>query len=105
MTIVLDGELRERELSVLADEVSRLAHRGHVRQVIDLTDVPHLDYRGVRPLIDQARALRAQGGDLKLAGVSTYLQVVLRAAGAHGAFELYEKAENARVSFARRLAS
>lgn len=105
MTVVLDGELRERELSVLSDELLRLAHRGHVRLVVDFNDVPHVDYRGVKALSGAAHALRRMGGDLKLAGLSTYLQVIFRAGGAHDAFELYERTERARESFARKLAS
>ncbi len=48
---MLEGELAERELAALHDELFRLAHRGRFQVVLDLGGVTHLDYRGIRPLI------------------------------------------------------
>ena len=38
---------------------------------------------------------------MKLAGVSRYLQAILRAAGAHDAFEIYADAGDAREALAQ----
>jgi anti-anti-sigma factor len=102
VTLMLEGELGVRELAEVGDELFRLVQRGVHQVVLDLADVPHLDYRGVKPLLPRVEALRRAGGDVKLAGVSPYLQAVLRASGAHGVFELYPHCNDARAAFAVR---
>ncbi len=69
--------------------------------MLDLTDVSHLDYRGVPWLVSQAEEYRQRGGDVKLAGVSRYLLAILRAAGAHDAFEIYTDAGDAREALSQ----
>jgi anti-anti-sigma factor len=69
--------------------------------VLDLTDVSHVDYRGVPWLVSQAEEYRLRGGDVKLAGVSRYLLAILRAAGAHDAFEIYPDAGDAREALSQ----
>jgi anti-anti-sigma factor len=101
VTLVLDGELSDTELSEIGQELFRLAHRGHARLVLDLSDVAHIDYRGVKPLAARAAVFRKAGGDIKLAGLSPYLSAIFRAAGAGDAFEQYETPEMARAAFAR----
>lgn len=105
VTLMLDGELGEMEMADVCDELFRIAHRGHRNLVIDLTDVSHIDYRHVRPLVARARVFRNGGGDIKLAGLSPYLQAVFRAAGAQNDFEYYADPEQARASYTARLAS
>ena len=64
-------------------------------------DVSHIDYRGV-PLAGRAGGgVPARGGDVKLAGVSPYLLAILRAAGAHDAFEIYPDAGDAREALSQ----
>jgi anti-anti-sigma factor len=99
VTLVLDGELSDTELSEVSQELFRLAHRGHLRLVLDMTDVSHIDYRGVRPLAARASVFRNAGGDIKLAGLSPYLSAIIRAAGAQDAFEQFESPELAAASF------
>jgi anti-sigma B factor antagonist len=101
VTLVLDGELSDTELLEIGSELFRLAHRGHRHVVLDLTDVSHVDYRGVRPLAARAQVFRKAGGDIKLAGMSPYLQAIFRAAGAQEAFEHFETPEIAQAAFAR----
>jgi anti-sigma B factor antagonist len=101
VTLVLDGELSDTELNEIGHELFRLAHRGHARLVLDLSEVSHVDYRGVRPLAARAGVFRKAGGDIKLAGLSPYLQAIFRAAGAQDAFEQFETPELAREAFAR----
>jgi anti-anti-sigma factor len=101
-TLFLEGELGAKEMAQLSDELFRLAQRGHRNVVVDLTDVSHLDYRGVRPLWTRAELFRKAGGDIKLCGLSPYLAAIFRAAGAYGAFEAYEKVDQARGAFERK---
>src|SRR5262249_10630702 len=98
-TLLLEGELGVKELAEVGDELFRLLQRGVTQVVLDLSDVPHLDYRGVKPLLPRVEAFRRAGGDVKLSGLSAYPSAVMRASGAHGAFEAYPHCNDARAAF------
>lgn len=99
-TLMLEGELGEQDLLKLCDELTQRMHRGLRQVVLDLSEVPHLNYRGVKPLMARAEAFRRTGGDLKLSGLSPYLAAIFRAAGAHDTFEIYPHMNDARAAFA-----
>jgi anti-anti-sigma factor len=94
-----EGELGRDELAEVGAELFRQVARGRIRLVLDLSAVPHLDYRGVPSIAARARLLRVAGGDVKLAGVSEYLASILTAGGGHGAFECHPTVEAAIRSF------
>jgi anti-sigma B factor antagonist len=100
LTIVLDGELSLDELNRMGEEMLQLAVRGLRNVVLDFTEVSHLDYRGLRPLVAQAELLRRAGGEIKVSGLSGYLMYIFRVAGVHDAFQFFADPENARASFA-----
>lgn len=99
-TLMLEGELSEQDLLQLCEELTRKMQRGMRQVVLDFTDVGHLNYRGVKPLMARAEAFRRTGGDLKVSGLSPYLAAIFRAAGAHDAFEIYPHMNDARAAFA-----
>ena len=99
-TLMLEGELLEKDLVQVCEELVRRMQRGLRNVVLDLSDVSHLDYRGVKPLVARAEAFRKAGGDIKLSGLSPYLAAIFRAAGAHDVFELYPHMNDARAAFA-----
>jgi anti-sigma B factor antagonist len=97
--IVSEGEMGECELSVLGEELFRLAHLGRRRVILDLTRVVHVDYRGLRALAARARLLRAGGGDLKICGLSSYLRAIFRVAGVEMDFDIHADAASAHGAF------
>jgi anti-anti-sigma factor len=99
VTMVLEGEICERELSQVMQMLFRITHRGVSRVVLDLSEVSHFDYRGVRPLKARAELFREAGGDLKLCGLSPYLMAIFRSAGAHDAFDYFDEPHGARDAF------
>ncbi|MCE9667558.1 STAS domain-containing protein [Myxococcus stipitatus] len=99
-TLMLEGELSEQDLLDVCDDLTRRMQRGLRQVVVDLSDVGHLNYKGVKPLMTRAEAFRRTGGDLKLSGLSPYLAAIFRAAGAHDAFEIYPHMNDARAAFA-----
>lgn len=99
VTLVLEGELGEAELADVGHELFRLMHQGRKRVVLDLSQVPHVDYRGIRALMARAELFRRAAGDIKLAGMSPYLRAVFRAGGAHQAFEFYDSVPQAQAAF------
>jgi anti-sigma B factor antagonist len=101
MTIALEGEIGIREYDQIAEQLFRFSSRGVRRVVLDFTDVSHLDYRVVRPLMLRASGLRHLGGDIKLCGLSPYLHAIFRSAGANEAFDYYPEAIDAVSAFER----
>ncbi|WP_224245326.1 STAS domain-containing protein [Hyalangium gracile] len=99
-TLMLEGELGEQALAQVCEELAGRLHRGVRQVVVDFSEVAHLDYRGVKPLMARAEAFRRAGGDIKLAGLSPYLAAIFRAAGAHDRFEMYPHMNDARAAFA-----
>lgn len=100
-TLNLEGELRERELFELGEKLVRMLYLGVRRVVVDLSEVTHLNFRGVRPLVQKVMQFREAGGEVKLCSVSPYLQAILRASGAANMFECHPDEPRARASFAR----
>ncbi len=98
--LILEGELGLEDLRRVGEELFRVANRGMRQVVLDLTQVSHLDFRGLRPLVARAELFRRAGGDVKVSGVSGYLFHIFRAAGAHDAFEFFADRENAKAAFA-----
>lgn len=101
MTMVLEGEIAREDVADVMDMLERLTSQGVGQLVVDLSGVSHFDFRGVRPLVRRAEALREAGGDLKLAGLSPYLHAIFRSAGAHDAFDYFAEAGQAARSFER----
>jgi anti-anti-sigma factor len=99
-TLLLEGELSADELAQVCEELGRRMQRGLRGVVLDFSEVEHLDYRGVRPLMARTESIRRTGGDVKLSGLSPYLAAIFRAAGAHDAFECYPHMNDARAAFA-----
>jgi anti-sigma B factor antagonist len=100
-TLTLMGELDRDALQAVRYRMVRLLDHGCIWLVLDFTEVSHLDYRGVPWLVSQAQEFRRRGGDVKVAGLSRYLQAIFRAAGAHDAFEVYEDAADAREALSQ----
>jgi len=99
-TLMLEGEMGAEELAQVSEELFRKLQRGVRQVVLDFGEVPHLDYRGVRPLMGRVAGFRRAGGDVKLSGLSPYLAAIFRAAGAHDTFEMYPHMNDARAAFA-----
>jgi anti-anti-sigma factor len=97
-TLGLRGELDQPALAELGNRLIRLLDQSCVWVLLDFSAVEHLDYRGVAVLVARAEDFRRAGGDLKVCGLSPYLQAVLRAGGAHGAFAVFQDAEDARAA-------
>lgn len=95
-TLVLEGELRERELLEVGERLFRLMHRGCTWVVLDFFEVAHVDYRSVRPLLARAEMFRKAGGGLFLTGLTPYIARILKVGGALPShFDCYPRIEDA----------
>lgn len=95
MTMVLEGEITGVEMGDIAEMIFALSADGVTQLVIDMTDVSHFDFRGVKPLLRRAEVFRELGGDIKLAGLSPYVHAIFRSAGANDAFDYFATAQDA----------
>jgi anti-anti-sigma factor len=101
-TLVLEGELRERELLEAGEQLFRLMHRGCRWVVLDFFDVSHVDYRGVRTLITRGELFRKAGGGLVLTGLTPYIARILQVGGVHPEhFDCYPRIEDAWEAISR----
>ena len=94
-----EGELSASDLRAIAQYCFREAQEERRQLIIDFQAVDHLDYRGVGALVAARQLLLRSGGDLKIAGCSTYLKAIVRAAGAQDDLELHPTLEDAQVAF------
>ena len=94
-----EGEMGDMELANIEEELFRLNSKGLNQVVLDLSKATHVDYRGLGGLARSARSLRADGGDLKLVGLSNYVATIFRAAGFENTFETFDCVEEAKKAF------
>ena len=100
-TLSCIGELDRDALRAIRDRMGRLLDQGCVWLVLDLSDVSHLDYRGVPWLVSQTEEYRQRGGDVKLAGVSRYLLAILFFFNDTATTEIYTDAGDAREALSQ----
>jgi anti-sigma B factor antagonist len=101
VTLTLEGEIGARELKQLSSALLDVARRGIRNVVLDFSDVHHVDYRCVKPLLARADLFRNVDGDVKLSSLSPYLHAIFRSAGAHDLFQYCNSPEEARAAFER----
>jgi len=82
---------------ILGDRLNALIDQGHVRLVLDLSDVPYISSAGLRVLSIALKAVRAPnvGGDLCLAGLSQTVAHAFRISGFNQVFNIYDTVSEA----------
>jgi anti-sigma B factor antagonist len=93
---ILGSESRRR----LVDHVRTLLGGGHIRIVLDLTSVRHVDSQGLGELIECFSAARHIGGAVKLLGVTSRLADLLVVTKLVNVFECFDTRDAAVASFA-----
>jgi anti-anti-sigma regulatory factor len=86
----LEGSLSGDDLANLAGRLRGLAVQGVLRVVVDLRDVIHWDYRGLRCLAEAVQWRRDRGGLTVFVTPSRYLRDIAAAAGVHERLEFYD---------------
>lgn len=71
-----------------------------VRQVVlDMRPIEFVDSSGLSAIIALSRALRRQGGELRLAGLQRYVWTVFEVTRLYRAFEIHDTVDEAVESF------
>jgi anti-sigma B factor antagonist len=81
--------------------VDDLVSSGHVRLIVDLTDLDYVDSAGIGVLIAKYLSLRRKEGDLKLLRLSSRTHHALEITHLLTVFETFDTEEAAVESFGR----
>ena len=84
----LHGIINLQAFFQLEEAILKVIKKNVFKIELEMSDVKHMDYRGVEMLVKRAERLRGYGGDLTLCGLSPYLINILQMAGAAGTFEI-----------------
>jgi anti-anti-sigma factor len=90
MRLEVNGMINLQGFFQIEEAILKIMKKSCFKVEIDMTEVKHMDHRGVDILVKRAERLRSYGGDLVLCGLSPYLVNILRMANAAEAFELSE---------------
>jgi anti-anti-sigma regulatory factor len=80
---VASGNFTHERCARLAETIERLAGQGWIRWVLDFSSVRHMDYRGLKRLLESATALELAGGAFGWCGLSAYMRDIACVSGAH----------------------
>ena len=87
--------------ALLRQRVDDLVSSGHVRLIVDLTDLDYVDSAGIGVLIAKYLSLRRKEGDLKLLRLSSRTHHALEITHLLTVFETFDTEEAAVESFGR----
>jgi anti-anti-sigma factor len=84
----VNGMINLQGFFQIEEAILKVIKKNCFRVEMDMSQVKHMDYRGVEILLKRAERLRSYGGDLILSNLSPYLVNILRMAGAAESFEI-----------------
>lgn len=91
----LDGKLNMVSAPHLRQEVHSAVAAGNSKVVIDLSAVDFIDSSGLGALINGLKSTRQAGGDLRIAGPTEQVRLVLELTNMDRVLNAYETAETA----------
>lgn len=91
------GELSRHNVRHLEEVFKSFSQCGQLNIILNLERLKHLDYQLVRRLADHIVTFQCEGGDIKMANVSSYVQSILKVMGLEE--ELFPSVEDALLSF------
>src|SRR3970040_751302 len=97
--IDITGDIDFREMIRIRGVIGSLIEKERTKVVLNLKGVDHINYLSIGVLVEQLRTLRNLNGDLKLAGMSSYLRNIFKVVGMDQFFEEYISLEDAVQSF------
>lgn len=95
----LRGELTLEDSLKIKTLIGEYLKGGLVHVILNLENVSHIHLSGLPVFVERARRLREYGGDMKLVGLSAYLNHILELAGVSKDFDFCRNEEEASVRF------
>ena len=90
---------------VFRDAINALITRGRQQFVVNLADVTYIDSAGIGMLISRFLAVKRQGGDMKIANLTTRSHRVMTITHLLTVFDAFNSVDDAVQSFAHPKAS
>ncbi len=91
------GDLSRHNVRHLEDVFKSFSQCGQLNVILNMERLRHLDYQLVRRLADHIVTFQCEGGDIKMANVSSYVQSILQVMGLEE--EFFPSVEDALLSF------
>lgn len=99
-TIVrVHGDLDETSADVLRTELHQCLCDGRTHLVLNLADAGFVSYMCLGIIVERLRRYRSLQGDIKLVGVNTYLERLMRMAGITALFDVFDSESQAASGF------
>lgn len=91
------GDLSRLNIRHLEEVLKSFSQCGQFNIILNFERLKHMDYQLVRRLADYIVAFQCEGGDIKMANVSHYVQSILKVMGLEE--EMFPSIEDALLSF------
>jgi anti-sigma B factor antagonist len=95
----VSGRLTSFETGTLRDSISRLLKQGHKDIILNLTDLQYLDSSGIGELARVYVSVVKQSGQMKVIGLSSKIEEVLKITHLYQVFPEFPDEETALRSF------
>ncbi len=95
----LFGEISFMELDRIETVIQSLLRSHNTKIILDFASVDHIHYRVIKNLVDQAKNLRVENGDLKIVGANDETRQIFRFTGADQHLEDYATISECILSF------
>jgi anti-anti-sigma factor len=97
-----EGYLNNETYAYAKDILARLFRGGIYKVIFDLQEVKYISSTGWAVFLGPIEVARAQGGDIKLAGMAPEVKFVFEALELNNIIEIYETAEDAAYVFKKK---
>ena len=93
LEVRVKGDIDHCEMVELRNVISGIIMEGHSKIVLSMKDVKHINYLSIGVLVERLRRVRSCGGDMKIAGMSSYIRNIFTVVGAEEFFDIYDTLE------------
>ena len=98
-TIALRGRIDQPASRAIEDAVDELCAAGHLRLVVDMSQVVYLASAGLGSLLTGVRRARLLKGDVRLAGLNDRVREVFEMSGFDQVFSIFPTIAEAAASY------
>ena len=93
------GRVDSETAPELDDALTKLLQENRNQIVLNLQDVDYISSAGLRAVVKAYQAAKKSGGDVRLASVSTPVEVILRTVGMMQMLQMYPTEQDAVAAF------
>jgi anti-sigma B factor antagonist len=97
--ISLKGSIDAMTAPQITEFIQGLVSKGNIKLITDFSSVDYTSSAGLRVLLGAIKETRAQGGDLRLAGVQPDVLKVLNLSGFTNILKMFDNADAAVASY------